>query len=75
MIEEIKLTAEEQVLLSSFDSRTNADCLDEAEELLAITSTDDEVYSVVSGLYEKLNSGIIDVQAEIIDLDDEESQM
>ena len=70
MIEEMILTAEEQILLSSLDGRTQPDCTEEVEELLAITPTDDDSYEVVNGLYEKMKTEVFDIQSEMIDIDE-----
>ena len=75
MIEEMILTAEEQILLSSLDGRTKADCMEEIEELLAITPIDDDSYEVVNGLYEKLKTEKFDIQSEMIDIDEEVPKM
>lgn len=75
MIEEMILTAEEQILLSSLDGRTKADFMEEIEELLAITPADDDSYEVVNGLYEKLKTEKFDIQSEMIDIDEEVHEM
>lgn len=58
------LSIEEQVLLSSLDSSTKNDCINELEELLEVTPQSEQGYDVLVSLIDNLKNNRADLSSD-----------